>query len=96
MTAEELKSVAVAKSVDARGTACPGPLLEAKKAIGTIKAGDVMEILSSDEGTKQDIPKWCGKQGHEYMGNYRDWETDRKSTRLNSSHSGESRMPSSA
>ena len=27
---------------------------------------------------------------------YRDWETDRKSTRLNSSHSGESRMPSSA
>ena len=29
-------------------------------------------------------------------GHYRDWETDRKSTRLNSSHSGESRMPSSA
>ena len=27
---------------------------------------------------------------------YRDWETDRKSTSLNSSHSGESRMPSSA
>ena len=67
MTADELKSVAVAKSVDARGTACPGPLLEAKKAIGTIKSGDVMEILSSDEGTKQDIPKWCGKQDHEYL-----------------------------
>ena len=31
-----------------------------------------------------------------YDGIYRDWETDRKSTRLNSSHSGESRMPSSA
>ena len=30
------------------------------------------------------------------LGNYRDWETDRKSTRLNSSHSGEARMPSSA
>ena len=30
------------------------------------------------------------------VGGYRDWETDRKSTRLNSSHSGESRMPSSA
>ena len=30
------------------------------------------------------------------VGLYRDWETDRKSTRLNSSHSGESRMPSSA
>ena len=30
------------------------------------------------------------------MGTYRDWETDRKSTRLNSSHSAKSRMPSSA
>ena len=32
----------------------------------------------------------------EFQNLYRDWETDRKSTRLNSSHSGESRMPSSA
>ena len=31
------------------------------------------------------------KEGH-----YRDWETDRKSTRLNSSHITRSRMPSSA
>jgi len=68
MTNEELMQVTVAKSVDARGTACPGPLLEAKKAIGTIKVGDVMEILSADEGTKIDIPKWCNKQGHEYLG----------------------------
>ncbi len=68
MTIEELKNVVITKSVDARGTACPGPLLEAKKAIGSIKAGDVMEILSADEGTKVDIPKWCNKQGHEYLG----------------------------
>ena len=39
-----------------------------------------------------DITKACGSM----IGRYRDWETDRKSTRLNSSHSGESRMPSSA
>ena len=36
------------------------------------------------------------KQLHGNTIAYRDWETDRKSTRLNSSHSGESRMPSSA
>lgn len=68
MTTEELKNLTVSKSVDARGTACPGPLLEAKKAIGTIGSGEVMEILSADEGTKEDIPKWCKKQGHEYLG----------------------------
>ncbi len=68
MTTDELKSVNVSKTVDARGTACPGPLLEAKKAIGTISDGDIMEVLSADEGTKVDIPKWCNKKGFEYLG----------------------------
>ncbi|MBN2215609.1 MAG: sulfurtransferase TusA family protein [Bacteroidales bacterium] len=68
MTQEELKALTVNKSVDARGTACPGPLLEAKKAIGTIKSGEIMEVFSADEGTRRDIPKWCTKQGHEYLG----------------------------
>ena len=68
MTTEELQNLQINKTVDARGTACPGPLLEAKKAIGTIKAGETMEVLSADEGTKVDIPKWCNKQGHEYLG----------------------------
>ncbi len=68
MTTEELKALTVQKSVDARGTACPGPLLAAKKAIGEIGSGDIMEILSADEGTKKDIPKWANKKGHEYMG----------------------------
>jgi len=68
MSTEELVKITATKTVDARGTACPGPLLEAKKAIGTIKPGDIMEVLSSDEGTKADLPKWCAKQGHEYLG----------------------------
>lgn len=68
MTTEELSNLTLAKSVDARGTACPGPLLEAKKAIGTINSGDIMEVLSADEGTKKDVPKWANKKGHEYLG----------------------------
>ena len=68
MNAEELAQVKVDKSVDARGTSCPGPLLAAKKAIGQIEKGQVMEVLSADEGTKRDIPKWCTKKGFEYLG----------------------------
>ena len=68
MNEEELKAVKVDKSVDARGTSCPGPLLAAKKAIGQIEKGQVMEVLSADEGTKRDIPKWCTKKGLEYLG----------------------------
>lgn len=68
MNAEELKALAPQKLVDARGTACPGPLLAAKKAIGDLESGEIMEILSSDEGTKHDIPKWCEKMEHEFLG----------------------------
>jgi len=68
MTQEELLTLPVTKTVDARGTACPGPPLEAKKAVGTIKSGDIMEVLSADEGTKVDIPKWFTNQRHEYLG----------------------------
>ena len=68
MDATELKAVPVDKTVDARGTACPGPLLAAKKEIANISTGQVMEVLSADEGTKRDIPKWAQKKGHDYMG----------------------------
>jgi len=68
MTQEELAAVAIDKSVDARGTSCPGPLLAAKKAMGEITSGQVMEVMSADEGTKRDIPKWCKKKNHDFLG----------------------------
>ena len=68
MTTEELENLRADLVIDARGTACPGPLLAAKKAIGVIESGEIMEILSADEGTKHDIPRWCDKVGHEYLG----------------------------
>ena len=42
--------------------------MEAKKAMATISTDDVLEILAVGEGTRTDIPKWCEKQGHEYLG----------------------------
>ena len=69
MTTEELKDLNADKVVDARGTACPGPLLDAKRGMAEVSRGGVMEVLSSDEGTNDDIPLWCKKVGHEYLGN---------------------------
>jgi tRNA 2-thiouridine synthesizing protein A len=65
----ELKALKIGKLVDARGTACPGPMLEAKRAIGECPAGAVMEVQSSDSGTIVDMQRWCRKMGHEYLGN---------------------------
>ena len=68
MNPEELKSLKADKVVDARGMACPGPLLEAKKAITAIPVGGLMEVLSSDEGTNNDIPLWARKMQYEFLG----------------------------
>ena len=68
MDNEELKGLNVDKTVDARGTACPGPLLDAKRGMPEVPMGGVMEVLSSDEGTTEDIPMWAGKVGHEVLG----------------------------
>ncbi len=63
----ELETIA-AEVVDARGAACPGPLLEAKKAMPGVAIGDVIEIWSSDPVTKSDIGAWAAKVGHEFLG----------------------------
>jgi len=68
MQVAELEKIVPAKVVDARGTACPGPLLEAKKAIGTVSLGQTIEVWSGDPSTKNDLPKWAAKVGHEYLG----------------------------
>jgi TusA-related sulfurtransferase len=68
MSTADLSSIQAETTVDARGSACPGPLLEAKKGIGKVKVGEVLEVFSNDTGTRKDIPAWAGKVGHEYMG----------------------------
>jgi len=68
MSSADLTNLAVSKVVDARGSACPGPLLGAKKGIGQVKVGEILEIKSSDPGTRNDIPAWARKVGHEYLG----------------------------
>ncbi len=68
MTSEDLKSLQPAKVIDARGTACPGPLLAAKRGIADVPVREIMEVISSDEGTNKDIPRWCAKLQHEFLG----------------------------
>jgi tRNA 2-thiouridine synthesizing protein A len=65
---EALESIVADKVIDARGTACPGPLLEAKKGIGAVKVGQIVEIKSNDKGSRKDISAWAGKVGHEFLG----------------------------
>lgn len=55
------------KVIDARGTFCPGPLMELIAGIKLIEVGDELEVLSSDKGSASDIPEWVNKVGHEMV-----------------------------
>jgi tRNA 2-thiouridine synthesizing protein A len=68
MTVPDLTHIQAAKVVDARGTACAGPLLEAKKGITSVKVGEILEVWTSDTNAKADMPDWCQQMGHEFLG----------------------------
>ena len=48
----------VQRTIDARNESCPIPILKSKKAIMKLKVGQVLEILTTDPGSKRDIPAW--------------------------------------
>jgi len=68
MDDNELRELQVDKTIDARGMACPGPLLEAKKSMADVPDNGILEVLSSDEGTNNDIPMWSKKMKYEVLG----------------------------
>jgi len=59
---------AIDKEIDARGSFCPGPLLELIRGVKSVAVGDVVAVLSSDPGSSKDIPLWITKAGHELLG----------------------------
>ena len=59
---------AITRTIDARGSFCPGPLMELIRATREAQAGDVIAVLSADGGSRTDIPKWVEKAGHRMVG----------------------------
>jgi tRNA 2-thiouridine synthesizing protein A len=59
-----MSTVQIDKTIDARGMACPGPLMNLIGAIRQGQVGQTFEVLSSDEGSKTDIPAWVAKARH--------------------------------
>lgn len=56
------------KQIDARGSFCPGPLLELIRGVKSVAVGQTIEVLSSDPGSNKDIPAWIQKAQHDFLG----------------------------
>lgn len=57
----------VAKTLDASGLACPMPVVRTRQAIDQLVSGQVLEVLSTDRGSLQDIPAWTTSTGNELL-----------------------------
>lgn len=56
------------KAIDARGSFCPGPLLELIRGVKSVEVGQTVQVLSSDPGSNKDIPAWVAKAKHTLVG----------------------------
>jgi tRNA 2-thiouridine synthesizing protein A len=65
------------RTIDTSGQCCPVPLIETNRAIKTMQPGEVLEVISTDIGSRMDIPAWCKRTGHELLRAEEEGETFR-------------------
>jgi tRNA 2-thiouridine synthesizing protein A len=53
--------------LDARNLLCPLPVIRTQDRVDTMNKGDILRVLCTDHGVKNDIPAWCRINGHEVL-----------------------------
>ena len=60
--------------VDAKGLACPMPIVKTKKAMSGLEEGQVLEVQATDKGSKADLAAWAASVGYQYIGTMEEGE----------------------
>ncbi|MCM3598591.1 sulfurtransferase TusA family protein [Metabacillus idriensis] len=55
------------KVLDAKGLACPMPIVKTKKAMNDLETGQILEVLTTDKGAKNDLTAWAASTGNEMV-----------------------------
>ncbi len=55
-------------TLDTRGTLCPIPIVKTNQKVKELKPGEILEVLATDMGIKEDMPRWCQATGNEFLG----------------------------
>ena len=63
-----MEGIVITRESDVRDSFCPGPLMELIRQVKMSQVGDVIAVISSDEGSLKDIPAWIAKAKQEYIG----------------------------
>jgi len=60
------------RTLDAKGLSCPMPLLRTKKEMDKLNVDEILEVLGTDPGSRNDLPGWCTRSGNVYLGEKED------------------------
>lgn len=55
------------KILDAKGLACPMPIVKTRKEMKELESGQILQILATDKGAKADLTAWAKSGGHELL-----------------------------
>jgi len=55
------------QELDCKGLNCPLPVIKTKKAIDAMDSGQVLKMVATDPGSKNDISAWASRTGHELL-----------------------------
>ncbi|MBU8908704.1 sulfurtransferase TusA family protein [Desertibacillus haloalkaliphilus] len=63
-----METIKTDQVIDAKGLACPMPIVRTKKAMNDLEPGKVMEVQATDQGSTADLKAWAESTGHQYLG----------------------------
>ncbi len=56
------------QTLDCYGLLCPMPIIQTAIKIKKMRIGEILEVVSTDKGIKEDMPAWCRQTGQEFLG----------------------------
>jgi tRNA 2-thiouridine synthesizing protein A len=56
------------RTLDCYGLLCPMPIIKTAQEFKNMKVGEILEVISTDDGIKHDMPAWCKTTGNEFLG----------------------------
>jgi tRNA 2-thiouridine synthesizing protein A len=59
--------IKVDQTLDAKGLSCPLPILKTKKAVEALSKDQVLKVVTTDPGSKNDMASWAKRTGNEVL-----------------------------
>lgn len=67
-----MKEINAHKTIDAKGLACPMPIVQTKREMEQLQFGQVLEVVATDPGSTADLKAWAESASHQYLGTLKD------------------------